>query len=113
MNHKVKIKESKKRDKYLDLVRELKMLWNMKVTVIPIVVGALGAIPKGLIKGLEIRLENKRTSRDTRDHQDYSIIKISQNTKHNPEDLRRLAVTQIQVRNHNPTLVWKSLQEVK
>ena len=32
------------------------MLWNMKMTVIPIVIGALGTIPKGLVKGLE-RLE--------------------------------------------------------
>ena len=29
------------------------MAWNMKMTVIPIVVSALGTIPKGLIKGLE------------------------------------------------------------
>ena len=40
----------KKRDKYLDLARELKKLWNMKA----IVVGVLGTIPKGLlVKGLE------------------------------------------------------------
>ena len=30
----VKVKESEKGDKYLDLARELKKLWNMKVTVI-------------------------------------------------------------------------------
>ena len=42
-------------DKYLDLARELKKLWNMKVKVIPIVVGAHGTVPKGLEKGLEIR----------------------------------------------------------
>ena len=40
-----------KRDKYIDLARELKKLWNMKVTVIPIVIGALGTIPKGWVKG--------------------------------------------------------------
>ena len=43
----------KKMDKYLDLARELKKLWNMKVTIVPIVVGALGTITKGLLKGLE------------------------------------------------------------
>ena len=43
-DHGVKIKESEKSDKYLDLARELQQrLWNMKVTV----------IPKGLVKGLE------------------------------------------------------------
>ena len=52
----MKIKESEKRDKYLDIVREMKkkqQLWNMKVKVTAIVVGALGTIPKELVKGLE------------------------------------------------------------
>ena len=51
--HGVKIKESKKINKYLDLARELKKPWNMKVTLIPVVVGVLRMIPKGLEKGLE------------------------------------------------------------
>ena len=42
-----------KKDKYLDLARELKKLWNTKVTIVPIVIGALGTITKGLLKGLE------------------------------------------------------------
>ena len=53
VNHKVKIKESKKRNKYCDLARELKKLLNMKVMVIPIIIGALGTIPKFLEGGLE------------------------------------------------------------
>ena len=52
-NHRVKLKESKKNDKYLDLARELKKLWNMKVTIIPIVIDALGTVTKGLVEGLE------------------------------------------------------------
>ena len=51
--------EYEKIDKYLDLARELKKLWNMKVKVIPIVVGALGTVPKRLEKGLE-NLESQR-----------------------------------------------------
>ena len=51
-DHRVKIKDSRMIDKYLDLARELKELWNMMATVIPIVVGALGTIPKGLEKRL-------------------------------------------------------------
>ena len=53
-DHRVKLKESKKKDKYLDLGRELKKLWNMKVTTIPIVI----IVTKGLVQGpedLEIR----------------------------------------------------------
>ena len=41
------------KDKYQDLARELKKLWNLKVTVIPIVIGAVGTATKGLVKGLE------------------------------------------------------------
>ena len=52
-NHRVKLKESEKRDKYLDHARELKKLWNRKVTVIPIVIGMLSTVTKGLVKRLE------------------------------------------------------------
>ena len=52
-DHRINLKESEKRDKYLDLARELKMLWDVKVTIVPIVIGALGTITKGLLKGLE------------------------------------------------------------
>ena len=52
----MKIKESKKRDKDVDLFRELRELWNIRVTAISIIIGALGAVPKGL----ERRLEEKK-----------------------------------------------------
>ena len=45
-DHRVKLKECKKRDKYLDLAIELKKLWNMKVMIIPIVMGSLGTVTK-------------------------------------------------------------------
>ena len=45
----VKIKENENRD----LPRELKKLWSMEVTVIPVVIGALGMIPIGLVKRME------------------------------------------------------------
>ena len=50
-DHRIKLKESEKMDKYLDLARELKKkLWNMKVAIIPIVIGAFGTVIKGLLK---------------------------------------------------------------
>ena len=52
-DHRIKLKECEKRDKYLDLARELKKLWSMKMTIIPIVIGAFGMVTKGLLKGLE------------------------------------------------------------
>ena len=53
VNHRVKLKESEKKDKCLDLASELKKLWNMKVKLMPIVIGTLGTVTEGLIKGLE------------------------------------------------------------
>ena len=52
-DYRVKLKESKSRDKYYDLARELKKQWNKKVTVAPIVIGALGTVTKGLVQGQE------------------------------------------------------------
>ena len=39
-------KEKDKIEKYQDLRRELQKIWNVKVKIIPLVVGSLGAIPK-------------------------------------------------------------------
>ena len=39
-DHRIKLKECEQKDKYLDLARELKKLWTMQVTIIPIVIGA-------------------------------------------------------------------------
>ena len=47
----------------------------MEVTVIPIIIGALGTIPKRLVK---------RTSGD---HLDYNITKIGQDIEKSPEDV--------------------------
>ena len=53
-DHRVKIKEREKKDKYPNLARKQKTkLWSMKVTVIPIVVGALVSIHKGSVKRQE------------------------------------------------------------
>ena len=76
-NHRVKLKETEKKDKYLDFVREVKKLCNIKVTVIPNVTGALRAVTRVLIqelKDLEIRGRAEG-------HLNYSNIKIGQNTK--------------------------------
>ena len=52
-DHRIKLKESEKKDKYGELARELKKLWNMKVVIVPIVIRAFGTVTKGLLKGLE------------------------------------------------------------
>ena len=52
----VEIKENKKINKYLDLARELRKLWNMRMTV---VVGVLGTVPKGLVPKGTVTMGNQ------------------------------------------------------
>ena len=53
----LKAKEQEKVKKYQDLKMEIAFMWNMKrVTVIPVVVGALGAVSTDLEKWIEKRL---------------------------------------------------------
>ena len=78
--------------------------WNMWVTVIPFVNGALGTITKGLVQRLETK--KKKTSED---HPNHSIVEIGQNTEKILGELRRLAVVQTLVRNHQILLVWQTL----
>ena len=75
-DHRVKLKENENMGKYLDLAKELKKLWNMKVTVIPIVIGAFRTVT--LTSKTTRRLGNNRTS-GVNPH--YSIAEIGQNTK--------------------------------
>ena len=49
----VKLKAKEKKDKYIDLARELKKLRNMKMTLITTVFGALCTVTKVLIQGME------------------------------------------------------------
>ena len=52
-DHRIKLKESEKKDTFLDFATELKKLWNMKLTIIPIVIDSLGTVKKVLLKGLK------------------------------------------------------------
>ena len=95
-DHRVKLNGRKKKDTYLDLARELKNLWNMKVTFIPIVIGVLGTVAKGFVQGT-VGLRNKRTNGD---NPNYSIIENGQTTEESPGNSRRLAVSQTPVKDH-------------
>ena len=55
-DQRVKIRENKKKEKQLDMARKLKRLWNMRVTVTPVVVGI---VPKGLEKLKELKITGR------------------------------------------------------
>ena len=62
-DHRVRLKESETKNKYLDLVRELKKkLCHMTMTFILIVISALGRVTKGLLKRLLDGVEAIQTS---------------------------------------------------
>ena len=78
-------------------------MWNVRVMVIPTVSWATWN---------DLQRLRKKTggigNQKNQDHWDYSIVIINQNTQKNPGDLRRLAVTQTPVKDHQLKLVWKT-----
>ena len=66
----------------------------MKVTIVLIVIGALGTVTKGLFEGLEDLEVGGRGETI----QMTGIIENGQNTEENPGDLRKHAVTQPSVK---------------
>ena len=91
-----KLKEYEKLDKYLDL----KMIWNMKVVVIPIIAGALGTIIKGLEKRLK-KLEMRGR---------FKIIQLTAllNSARIQEESWRIAVTQNSTQNQQLEPIGKT-----
>ena len=72
VDHRIKLEECEKKDKYLDLARELKKLWNMKVTIIPVVIDCFGRVTKGLLKGLEdLEVGGRVETIQTRERSEY------------------------------------------
>ena len=71
-DYRVKIIKNEMRDKHLDLARGLNKLWNMRGTVIPVVISLLGTLPQRLSKEVR-RVVNRMMSRD---HSNYSFTMI-------------------------------------
>ena len=80
---------------------------SIKVTVIPIVIGALGTITKELVQGLE----DLEIREEVETIPNYGIIKIGQNTEKSAGDLRRLHVSQTPVKDSANAEVKKTLKE--
>ena len=79
----------------------MKKLWNMLVTIIPIVIGAFGTATKGLLKGLEdlevgVRVGTIQTT---------TLLRTARILKKSIGDLKTLAVTQTPVKNYQLTLM--------
>ena len=84
-------------------MEDLRKLWNMRMTVIPVVIAVFSTVTKGLVQRLE-GLGNRTSG----DRPNYSIIKTGQTSKKSAGNLRKFAVAQTPVKSHHLTLVRKT-----
>ena len=106
-DHCIKLKECEKRDKYLDFARELKKLWNMKVTIIPVVIGAFCTVTKGLLKGLE----DLEVGDWVETIQTTAFLKTARILRRVLETWRDSNSSETPVKDHQLTLMWNTLNE--
>ena len=81
-------------------------MWNLKVKIIPIVIGALRT-------RIDTRTEGLGNNETSVVYPNYSMIEIGQNTEKSPGDLGGLSVSQILVEDHQFTLMRKNLKDSK
>ena len=106
-DNRVKLKESKKKDQYLDLTKEQKKTLEPESDVYT---------DYNWCPWYSHQMVNKGTGgrgniRLNWDHPNYCIIEIGQNTEKSPGNLRRFAVTQTPLKDHLLTIMGKSLNE--
>ena len=62
----IALKETEKKSKHKDLELEIQRMWHMKIVVIPVVVGALGTVKKGMVENIE-RVSERASMTDSKD----------------------------------------------
>ena len=105
VDHKEKFKESGEKRKIHRPCWRTRKIWNLKMTVILILIGALGTVTTGFFTDTG-GLGNYRTSRD---HPNNCINEIINEIKKSPGDMKRLAVTQTLMEHRQLTrklLIW-------
>ena len=98
--HRVKLKENEKKDKYLDLTKELKKTVEHESDVYTNYNCSSWYSQQMINKGAE-RIDNKRSE----DHPNYCITEIGHNTENNSRGQSRLIITQTPVKDHQLTLM--------
>ena len=105
MEYRVRIKENEREISTQTMPIFFKKLLNMRVTLIPIVSGTLGTVPKGLDQGLK--------ELEIRERIETVLAKIGQNTEKSPGDLRRLIVTQTSEKKPSANADLRNSSEVR
>ena len=107
MDYRINLKKCEKKDKYLDLAREFKKLWSMKVTIVPIVIGAFGTITKRLFKGLEDLEVGGRVET----LQMTVLLRTARILRRDLVTWRVLLSLKLQWKTYQLILMWKTLKE--
>ena len=103
-DHKIKLKESEKKDKYVDCARELKKIMEHESDNYTNPDWCFWYSHQRIIKGTGW-FGNKKISGD---HPNYYIIENGLITEKSPADLR-LALSQTPVKDHQLTPMWETL----
>ena len=101
-------KIERKKDKYLDFAKELKKKQTMEHE------NGVNTNSNWVSWFSHQRIDKKTGglgNNRSGDHLNYSIIKIGQNTEKSLGDLRRLAVSQTPLKDHQLMLMWQTLRE--
>ena len=107
VDHRVKLKENEKGDKYLDLARKLKKTVEHESDDDTNYDWCSWYCHQRIGKG-----NGGLGNRTSRDHPNYGIIKIGQNIIKSLVDLGRFVVIQTLVKNYRLTLVWETRKGV-
>ena len=87
-DHRIKLKESDKSDKYQDLARELKKLRNIKEAIKPIAIGALVTVTERLLQHCwdwsEYQEESRRLE-ETYYHSEYNGKPLANDVRRTPK----------------------------
>ena len=93
----MKNSNNNKEGKYFDHARELTKLWNINMTIIPIVISALRKVTKGLL------LEDLEITGRVKTIQSTALLRTSRILRRVPGDLRRPSVTETPMKHHQTT----------
>ena len=107
-DHRGKLKEYEKKDKYIDLDGELK---NKTVEHVKDNYTNCNLCFWYSHQKIGTKAEGLGNIGTAGEWPIYSIVEIGLNTEKSPGDLRRLAVTETLLENHQLTLMWTTLKE--
>ena len=103
-DHKEKLNECEKRDKYIDLAKSWKSCDEFDDNI------NWDWCSSHSHQRISTRTGGHGYKRTIGDHPNYCIMNVGQNTEKSAGDLTRFVVTQTPVSNHYQTLVWKTLK---